>query len=681
MVADFGGYVTKAGLKCSDGRTITPEAFKHMDGVTVPLVYQHGHKSVDNVLGHMTLEARPDGVYGYGFFNDTASGKKARELVFHKDITRLSIYANELVEKAIGRGRAVLHGMIREVSLVLAGANPGAIIDWVQVVHGEGDVEVLTDEAVIHTGLDIEVLEHDDSVDTDGDGDGDEDELEHATVKEVYESMTDEQKNVLHYMISAALEDSGDSVEQSDIKPEGEEGDSTVENDLTHQEGKTTVTKNVFEQNGDKSGGAPVIAHSDLKAIAKAVFTGKATLKEAILAHIESNAELKHGIENISVLFPDARELNARPEFNMRRMEWVNGVLNSTSKTPFAKVRTTTADITQPEARAKGYIKGEYKKEEWFAVTKRTTGPATIYKKQKLDRDDIIDVTDFDIVAWMWGEIEMMLKEELARAILIGDGREVDDEDKIKDPAAATDGDGIRSIINEHELFATTVYVNIGDASSSYMEVIDAVLRARRFYKGSGTPTFYTTELHLSEMLLLRDEANSNRRLYNSEAELATALRVREIVTVEPMEDTEYADYIGIIVNLADYNIGTNRGGELTRFDDFDIDYNQYKYLLETRLSGALTKIKSALIIKKTASANVLAAPTKPAFDAETGVVTIPTVTGVDYYNDDTDVLLVAGAQSALAAGATLRVRAEPESGYYFATNAEDQWPFKRPAV
>lgn len=679
MVADFGGYVTKAGLKCSDGRTITPEAFKHMDGVTVPLVYQHGHKSVDNVLGHMTLEARPDGVYGYGFFNDTASGKKARELVFHKDITRLSIYANELVEKAIGRGRAVLHGMIREVSLVLAGANPGAIIDWVQVVHGEGDVEVLTDEAVIHTGLDIEVLEHDDSVDTDGAGD--EDELEHATVKEVYDSMTDEQKNVLHYMISAALEDSGDSVEQSGIKPEGEEGDSTVENDLTHQEGKTTVTKNVFEQNGDKSGGAPVIAHSDLKAIAKAVFTGKATLKEAILAHIEQNDELKHGIENISVLFPDARELNSRPEFNMRRMEWVNGVLNSTSKTPFAKVRTTTADITQPEARAKGYIKGEYKKEEWFSVTRRTTGPATIYKKQKLDRDDIIDVTDFDIVAWMWGEIEMMLKEELARAILIGDGREVDDEDKIKDPAAATDGDGIRSIINEHELFATTVYVNIGDASSSYMEVIDAVLRARRFYKGSGTPTFYTTELHLSEMLLLRDEANSNRRLYNSEAELATALRVREIVTVEPMEDTEYADYIGIIVNLADYNIGTNRGGELTRFDDFDIDYNQYKYLLETRLSGALTKIKSALIIKKTASANVLAAPTKPTFDAETGVVTIPTVTGVDYYNDDTDVLLVAGAQAALAAGATLKVRAEPEAGFYFATNAEDQWSFKRPAA
>src|SRR5688500_241510 len=456
MVADFGGYVTKAGLKCSDGRTITPEAFKHMDGVTVPLVYQHGHKDVNNVLGHMVLEARPDGVYGYGFFNETPSGQNAKKLVMHKDITRLAIYANQLVEKLIGSGKAVLHGMIREVSLVLAGANPGALIDWVQVAHGDGEFDVLTDEAVIHTGLEIDLdvpvveVKHDDKP-----NDNDGDKLEHATVREVYNSMTEEQQGVVNYLISVALEDAGDSVvEQSDIKPEGEEGDSKNEDDLTHQEGKTTVTKNVFEQNGDKkSGGAPVIAHDDLRAIAKAVFTGKATLKEAILAHIESHDELKHGIENIEVLFPDARELNARPEFNMRRMEWVNGVLNSTSKTPFAKVKTTTADITQDAARAKGYIKGEYKKEEWFHVTKRTTGPATIYKKQKLDRDDIIDVTDFDIVAWMWGEIEMMLKEELARAILIGDGRAVDDEDKIKDPANATDGDGIRAIVNEHELF------------------------------------------------------------------------------------------------------------------------------------------------------------------------------------------------------------------------------------
>jgi hypothetical protein len=679
MVADFSGYVTKAGLKCSDGRTITPEAFKHMNGVTVPLVYQHGHNSVDNVLGHMVLEARPDGVYGYGYFNDTASGKKAKQLVIHKDITRMSIYANELVEKVIGRGKAVLHGMIREVSLVLSGANPGALIDWVQIAHGDGEFETLTDEAVIHTGLDIEVLAH---AEDDDDNNDDDPELEHATVKEVYDSMTEEQQGVVNYLISVALEDAGNSVSQSAVKPEGDnEGDpDDNEGDLTHQEGKTTVTKNVFEQNGDRPNNLPVIAHSDLKAIAKAVFTGKATLKEAILAHINEHDELKHGIENISVLFPDARELNNRPEFNQRRMEWVNGVLNATGKTPFAKVKTTTADITQPEARAKGYIKGEYKKEEWFSVTKRTTGPTTVYKKQKLDRDDIIDITDFDVVAWMWGEIEMMLKEELARAILIGDGREVDDEDKIKDPAAATDGDGIRSILNEHELFATTVNVNIGDANSSYLEVVDAVLRARRFYKGSGLPTFYTTELHLSELLLIRDEANSNRRLFNSVAELATALRVREIVTVEPMEDAEYADLIGIIVNLADYNIGTNRGGELTRFDDFDIDYNQYKYLLETRLSGALTKIKSALILKKTAATNVLVAPAKPAFDAETGALTITDQTGVVYKHGATT-LNAAGSPYTVPAGTTWTVDATPAAGYYFATNAEDSWNFKADAV
>jgi hypothetical protein len=678
MVADFSGYVTKAGLKCSDGRTITPEAFKHMDGATVPLVYQHGHKSVDNVLGHVVLEARSDGVYGYGYFNETPAGKTAKELVFHKDITRMSIYANQLIEKLIGAGKAVLHGMIREVSLVLAGANPGALIDWVQIAHGEGEFETLTDEAVIHTGLEIDLAKPDDKVDAP--------ELEHKTVQEVYNSLNEEQQEFVNFMVAQALE-SAASAAQSDAnkpdadKPEGDEGDpkNNNEGDLTHKEGQTIVTKHVFEQNGEKSG-QPVIAHDDLKAIASAVFTGKATLKEAILAHIELHDELKHGIENISVLFPDARELNNRPEFNQRRMEWVTGVLNATGKTPFAKVKTTTADITQPEARAKGYIKGEYKKEEWFSVTKRTTGPTTVYKKQKLDRDDIVDITDFDVVAWMWGEIEMMLKEELARAILIGDGREVDDDDKIKDPAAATDGDGIRSIINEHELFATTVNVNIGDANSSYLEVVDAVLRARRFYKGSGLPTFYTTELHLSEMLLLRDEDNSNRRLYNSVAELATALRVREIVTVEPMEDAEYADLIGIIVNLADYNIGTNRGGELTRFDDFDIDYNQYKYLLETRLSGALTKIKSALIIKKTASTNVLVAPAKPAFVASTGALTITNQTGV-VYKHGVDTINAAGSPYTVPAGTTWVVDATPAAGYYFATNAEDQWSFKADAA
>lgn len=677
MEPDFSGYATKAGLRCSDGRTITAEAFKHMDGMQVPLVWKHDHDSPENVLGHGILRARPDGMWVEGFFNNTPSGQNARALVQHGDIKSLSIYANQLVEKVIGKSKQVLHGMIREVSLVIAGANPGAFIENVRIAHSAdpSDIETLEDEAIIHMGLDIEFTP---------DEEDDEDDFEHAdgrTVEEVYNSMTEEQKAVCHFMVGAALE-SG-SLEQSDNEEgvTGEDTDDndgeTVEGDLEHQEGKGPMTKNVFDQNKKTpTENRPVLSHEDVKGIVASAVKGGS------LKHAMEEYALAHGINDIEVLFPDARSLQDRPEFNQRRMEWVSGVINGTGKTPFAKVKTITADITQDEARAKGYIKGEYKKEEWFGVTKRTTGPTTVYKKQKLDRDDIIDITDFDVVAWLWMEIEMMLKEELARAILIGDGRDISDEDKIKDPAAATDGNGIRSILNEHELFATTINVNLGDANSTYLEVIDALVRSRKFYKGSGAPTFYTTETHLAELLLLRDEANSNRRLYNSVEDLARALRVREIVTVEPMEDAAYADLIGIIVNLADYNIGTNKGGELTRFDDFDIDYNQYKYLLETRLSGALTKIKSALILKKTASANVLVHPiTEPTFVPATGVVTIPTQTGVVYKNKDTNATLTAGAQAALAAGATLNVIATPASGYYFASNAEDEWSFTRPAA
>jgi len=354
-------------------------------------------------------------------------------------------------------------------------------------------------------------------------------------------------------------------------------------------------------------------------------------------------------------------------------------VLNGTSHSPFARVKTVSADITQMEARAKGYIKGAYKKEEWFGVTKRTTGPTTIYKKQKLDRDDIIDITDFDVVAWMKVEMQMMLKEELARAILIGDGRAVDDEDKIKDPIGAAEGTGIRSILNDHELYVTTINVNVSDASSSMIEVVDALTKERRFYKGSGTPTLYTTELWLSKFLTTRD--NDNRRMWKTMEELATELRVKEIVTVEVMEDEP--DLVGIIVNLMDYNIGADKGGETSMFDDFDIDYNQFKYLIETRLSGALTKIKSALIIKSVPAGAALVDPiTEPTMDPDTFVVTIPTQTGVVYKNEDTSATLSAGAQSALVAGTTLNVIAVPaSSSYYFETNAEDEWSFSRPAA
>lgn len=663
--ADFSGYATKAGLKCSDGRTITPEAFKHMDGMRVPLVWQHSHDTPANVLGHAVLEARPDGMYAKGYFNDTPHGRSAKQLVLHGDIDKLSIYANQLVEKT----KKVLHGVIREVSLVLAGANPGALIDYVRVAHGDGDFETLEDEAVIYTGLS---LEHAEESDSENEEDEDvEDEIEHAdeddeTVRDVYESMPEKYKNVLHYMLATALEAAeDDEAEHSDVKND--------EGDLSHQEGNGEMTRNVFEQNKDtKTELRHELTTDDVKGIVQhAIKIG--SLKDAV-----EDYALKHGIENIDLLFPDAQALNDRPEFDKRRTEWVAGVLDGTRHSPFSRVKTLTADITQDDARAKGYIKGEYKKEEWFGVTKRTTSPTTVYKKQKLDRDDMLDITTFDVVAWLKQEMRLMLEEEVARAILIGDGRDVSDLDKVKDPMGQADGVGIRSIINDHELFATQVYVNVDDASSSYNEVVDSVMNGMEHYKGTGTPNFYTTIRTLNKFLQLKD--GMGRRLYNTKSEVAAALGVREVITVDPMNDEP--DIIGIIVNLQDYNVGADRGGEVSMFDDFDIDYNQHKYLIETRLSGALVRIKSAVVVRKTDSANALVVPNQPTFVESTGVVTIPSQTGVVYKNDVTNATLTAGAQSALAAGATLKVKAVPASGYYFTdTVADGPWTYKRPSA
>lgn len=670
---DFGGYATKANIKCRDGRVIKPEAFQHMDGKRVPLVWQHGHDKSDNVLGHAILKATKDGVYAYGYFNKTTQGENARQLVQHGDVEALSIYANQLVEKNVGDTKSVLHGQIKEVSLVLAGANPGAKIDFVRVAHGDGDIETLHDEAVIYTGLKLSHGDHDEEP-IEGDN-----KIEHSTVKEVYDSMTTEQQDLLNYMVAKAMEHSdtdphGD--EPEDPEPEDDAGDD--EDDLEHKEEGTDVTKrNVFEQNksdDDKSQERHILSHEDVKGIFAA-----ATRTGSMKAAVEEYA-LQHGITDIDLLFPDAKLVPDRPELDKRRTEWVAAIINGVRRSPFSRVKTLVADITHEDARAKGYITGEFKKEEWISLSKRTTSPTTVYKKQKLDRDDILDITDFDIVAWLKAEMRLMLEEEVARAILLGDGRASDDDDKVKDPVGAQDGVGIRSIANDHELFAATVNVNIDDANSNYNEVITAVIRARRFYKGSGNPTFYTTEQTISEFLLLTD--TTGRRLYPTLQELATALRVSSLVAVEPMEEEAYADIVGIIVNVADYNVGTDRGGEINFFDDFDIDYNQYKYLTETRASGALVKIRSALVIRKVASGDVLVDPiTIPTFVASTGVVTIPTQTGVVYKNDVTDATLSAGAQSALSAGATLKVRAEPASGYYFATNRQDQWSFTRPAA
>ena len=665
MEADFSGYATKAGLKCSDGRTIMPDAFKINDGQKVPLVWQHGHNDPSNVLGHAVLENREDGVYAYAYFNTTEAANNAKTLVRHGDITAMSIYANQLVE----RSKQVFHGVIREVSLVLSGANPGALIDNVSIRHTDGEIDVLDDEAVIYTG---ETLQHTEQpVDRaeekktfqepvsdqtkEAEMEPEQETLEHTadgnTVKQIFDTFTEEQKNVVYYMIGSALENQG--AKHSGLDEDG---------NLTHtKEGYGDMSYNIFEQNGTAATDRHTLSHEDVQGIVSdAMQTG--SLKKSV-----ENFALQHGIENIDIMFPDAKAIADRPEFIKRETEWVGGVLSGTRHTPFSRIKSLTADLTYDDARAKGYIKGHFKKEEFFGVAKRTTGPTTIYKKQKLDRDDMIDLTDFDVVAWLKAEMRMMLDEELARAILIGDGRSADNEDKIKDPYGAADGMGIRSILHDNELFVTTVNVNVDDEGSNMSEVIDSVITARRFYKGSGQPTFYTTEPIITQMLLLRDKMG--RRLYRTLDDLASEMRVASIVPVEVME-TE-SDLVGIIVNLSDYVIGADRGGDVSMFDDFDIDYNQYKYLIETRLSGALVRAKSAMVIKKVTATDVLVTPVAPTFNASTNTITIPTTDGVTYQIAGQT---VTGSQ-VITKDTT--VDAVPTSGHYFSTSANDSWTYK----
>jgi hypothetical protein len=658
---DFSGYATKAGLKCSDGRIIMPDAFKHQHQETVPLVWQHGHNEPSNVLGYAILEHREDGVYAYGFFNDTDSAKNARTLVEHGDIKSLSIYANQLTEKS----KQVIHGFIRELSLVLSGANPGALIDNITLAHGDGDMVTLEDEAIIYTGLELAHAEGDSNSDSKDDGDG-------PTVAEVYESMTDEQKEVVHYMVGAALEgdgqaeDASHSDEDKDGKKDEKDSLELAHSDETNEEEGRRMTRNVFEQ---QSGGTKeekhVLTHDAIKGIVE-----DAQKQGSLKAAVESYA-LQHGIENIDVLFPDARSLTDTPEFDQRRVEWVSGVINGTKHSPFSRIKSIVADITFDEARARGYITGNFKKEEWFGVSKRVTTPSTIYKKQKLDRDDIIDITDFDVVTWLKAEMRLMLDEELARAVLIGDGRDVDDEDKIKDPMGANEGAGIRSILHEHDLYATTITV---PADAEPVDTVDSIIAATGYYKGSGSPTLYTTLPMLTSLLLSRNPQTGNR-YWRTPSELASEMGVSKIETVEVMEGE--ADLVGIIVNLKDYTIGADKGGDVTFFDDFDIDYNQYKYLLETRVSGALTKLRSALVIKKAATGSTLVTPQKPDFDGTS--VIVKTTTGVDY-KDEVGNVLVTATPMILATDQSMTVYATPQSGHYFANNSDDEWTFKNTA-
>lgn len=559
---DFSGWVTRNNIKCSDGRTICQDAFKDDDRREVPLVWNHNHDNPENVLGKVILENRPEGVYGYGFFNETNSAKQAKALVEHKDVNSLSICANNLKQN----GGKVLHGKIREVSLVLAGANPGAFIDTV-IRHGEE----MEDEAVIYNDEEIS-LYHADEENKETKPKSNKTDSE-ETVADVFDTLSEKQKNVVYAIIGAALEDAADEEDES-------EG------------GSEEMKHNVFDVN-DKN--EDTLMHAEQLGTILKDAKRYGSLKESFLAHADD-----YGIESIDFLFPDAKSVTPTPEFIKRDTGWVSDFMGSVGRTPFARIKSVFADITEDAARAKGYFKGKMKKDEVFSLLKRTTDPTTVYKKQRMDRDDVIDITDFDVVSWIKGEMRLMLDEEIARAALIGDGRLASDDDHINT-------NNIRPIVSDADLYTIKTTVTVASAATEddiAKAFIRAAIKARKDYKGSGNPVLYTTEDFLNNMLLLTDEMG--RDLYDSVEKLAKKLRVSRIVTVEVMEGLQNSsgkDVVGIIVNPMDYRIGADKGGAINMFDDFDIDYNQQKYLIETRCSGALVKPYSAIALSVDKSA------------------------------------------------------------------------------
>ena len=603
MDCDFEGWATKSNVRCSDNRVIMQDAFKVNDGKTVPLVWNHEHGSPDNVLGHALLENRPEGVYAYGFFNDTESGQVGRELLKHHDICALSIYANNIKQ----RGDEVIHGNIREVSLVLAGANPGAFITDVVKHSDDGeDSEVemyfLDDQTSVAHSDGSEKNSKEDDVTKDAnkssDSEADKTSSNDETVADIVNTMNEKQKTVMYALISAAAN--------------GEFDDAVDNTDDDSGEETTDMKHNVFESDTDTNNDN-VISHDEIiSAIKDAKRYG--SMKESFIEHgiddiayagVESGSDIRHadyGIDHVDYLFPDARNVTNAPTFIKRNTDWVAGVMNGTSHTPFSRIKSVFADITEDEARAKGYTKGKLKKEEVFSLLKRTTTPTTVYKKQKMDRDDVIDITDFDVIAWLKSEMRMMLDEEIARAILVGDGRLNSSDDKIKE-------DCIRPIWTDEELYTIRTSIDSSKFTTDdavAKEFIRTAIKSRTDYKGSGNPTLYITEDLLTTCLLLTD--GQGRDLYDSVDKLATKLRVSKIVTVPVLEgltragsgsdSTSTFDLMGIIVNLSDYTVGADKGGAVNMFDDFDIDYNQQKYLIETRCSGALTTPKSAIAIE-----------------------------------------------------------------------------------
>jgi len=688
MKPDFSGYATKADIKCTDGRVITAGAFAHQDKIEVPLVWQHGHDSPANILGHAVLEHRaadhPEGggIYCEGFFNDTEMGVTSKALVHHKDVKALSIFATGLVEKVRNGFREVMHGDINEVSLVIKGANRGAFIDNVQLAHSNGDKEILAEEAVISAGLAPtplgEVVSHADAaVETPP--------VVTKTATDIFDEMTEEQQNATLDLVGAAIVQTeeaaagaastadttgGDTAAHSATQTAETAVDTTTQtsepavdttgNTLTHTEGDN-MSRNLFDTDagGSMTGidTSKRLKHSELVAIVDSA-RKSGSFKEAVLEHAGT-----YGINDIELLFPDAKALTQTPEWISRRMEWVSTVLGGTKHSPFAKVKTLFADITAPEARAKGYIKGNRKEEEVFGLLQRTTGPATIYKKQKLDRDDLLDITDMNVVAWLKGEMRLMIEEEVARAILVGDNRSALSPDKVKDPKGSIDGTGIRSILHDDDLYAIKHEMA---ANVAPKDTVKAITRAMIPYKGTGTPTMFISRANLVELMLEDDKFG--RPLYADRAALADKFGVSAIVTVDLFD--EYDGLYCIIVSLVDYTVGTNAGGELTPFEDFDIDFNQYKYLQETRLSGGLTRPFSALVVKRAQGTSVT--PTQPSFDGTTKKITVPEKAGVVYLvnGDETE----AGQTDPITE--TTEVEAVADDGYYFPTGTTKTWTY-----
>ena len=607
---DFGGWATRNNIKCSDGRTILKDAFKQNDGQKVPLVWNHQHNDPSEVLGHALLENRDEGVYAYCKFNNTESGQTAKSLVANGDVDKLSIYANRLKTHM----NNVMHGCIREVSLVLAGANPGAFIDTV-ISHGE-DAEA-EEEGIIYTDEHIETIEHSDDESykkgetnmEDENKKVDEEKKEEnneKTIQEIFETLNEEQKNAVYAIVGQALGHSDDSEDDSeDDSKDGSEDDSeNKDNDSednsenNNDKGEEDMKHNVFDndKNNDE-----VLQHSEILASAIQDAKKYGSLKESVIEHAAIN-----NITDIGKLFPDATALNKEPIMIEKDQTWVGKIINTIKHTPFSRVKVTMGKMTEPQARAKGYIKGNKKTNIQMAALNRVVTPTTVYIKNEIDRDDVIDITDFDVVAWQKREMRKELDKELALAALLGDGRNISDNDKINEQ-------NIIPIIKDVDTFTIKYTItegvdykqanNSASNNDSFTKgIIRAAIRSRKEYKGSGSPTFFTTEDYLTDMLLIEDQ--NGRRIYESLAQLALALRVKEIVTIPEMEQEAYKDIVGVIVNMADYTMGADKGGSVNMFDDFDIDYNQMKYLMETRCSGALTVPYSAIVLKKTASSS-----------------------------------------------------------------------------